>query len=141
MFANKCYYDLQRYVCIKKISHNTKEEVLRTLNYNIKYCSINLANRLENADKKSMLTSDRLFVWPYMIIMLRSVLHYIYTYMCVLKKLLCRFDPKNLVGEMRLTIPSMSMEMEYDVSGQLLIVPLHSRGYFRGNFCKFSYIH
>ncbi|XP_019867007.2 uncharacterized protein LOC109595997 [Aethina tumida] len=43
-------------------------------------------------------------------------------------------DAINGTGEIRLSIPYCDLEMEYDVSGQLLSIPLHSKGYFQGNF-------
>ncbi|XP_022919099.1 circadian clock-controlled protein daywake-like [Onthophagus taurus] len=45
-----------------------------------------------------------------------------------------RFNPKNLIGEISLTVPFTRLSMEYDVKGQLLIVPLRSKGFFQGNF-------
>lgn len=43
-------------------------------------------------------------------------------------------NPIKHTGEARFTIPWSYMEMEYDVSGQLLTIPLQSKGFFRGNF-------
>ncbi|XP_030766708.1 uncharacterized protein LOC115890577 [Sitophilus oryzae] len=43
-------------------------------------------------------------------------------------------DPINHAGEIRLTLPWSYLEMEYDVSGRLLSIPLQSRGFFKGNF-------
>jgi len=43
-------------------------------------------------------------------------------------------DPNKLTGEISLRIPHAEVVMEHDVSGQLLIIPLRSRGYFKGNF-------
>ncbi|CAH0558259.1 unnamed protein product [Brassicogethes aeneus] len=43
-------------------------------------------------------------------------------------------DAVNGTGEIRLTIPYCELEMEYDVSGQLLSIPLESKGFFQGNF-------
>lgn len=35
---------------------------------------------------------------------------------------------------MRLTFPKTQLEMDYDVNGQLLIIPLRSKGFFNGTF-------
>ncbi|RZC39115.1 circadian clock-controlled protein [Asbolus verrucosus] len=43
-------------------------------------------------------------------------------------------NPFNLTGELRCTFPWIQLEMDYDVNGQLLIVPLRSKGHFIGNF-------
>ncbi|XP_056647763.1 uncharacterized protein LOC130452479 [Diorhabda sublineata] len=43
-------------------------------------------------------------------------------------------DPIKHYGEIKLTIPWMYAEMDYDVKGQLLVIPLESRGHFQGNF-------
>ncbi|XP_017780270.1 PREDICTED: uncharacterized protein LOC108565358 [Nicrophorus vespilloides] len=43
-------------------------------------------------------------------------------------------DIDKMVGEIRLTVPRCEMSMEHDVTGQLLIIPLRSRGLFKGNF-------
>ncbi|KAH1024379.1 hypothetical protein HUJ05_003870 [Dendroctonus ponderosae] len=45
-----------------------------------------------------------------------------------------RADPKKHVGEIRLSLPWTTIEMEYDVQGHLLTIPLQSRGFFFGNF-------
>ncbi|KAJ3654888.1 hypothetical protein Zmor_014041 [Zophobas morio] len=47
-----------------------------------------------------------------------------------------RANPHNYTAEMRLTFPWTHLEMDYDVNGQLLIVPLRSKGYFNGNFTE-----
>nr|XP_023014639.1 circadian clock-controlled protein-like [Leptinotarsa decemlineata] len=43
-------------------------------------------------------------------------------------------DPIKHSGEIRLTIPWLYLDMDYDVRGQLLIIPLESSGHFQGNF-------
>ncbi|CAH1163964.1 unnamed protein product [Phaedon cochleariae] len=43
-------------------------------------------------------------------------------------------DPQKHTGEIRLTVPWMFLDMDYEVLGQLLIVPLQSSGHFQGNF-------
>ncbi|XP_060517814.1 uncharacterized protein LOC132696795 [Cylas formicarius] len=43
-------------------------------------------------------------------------------------------DPLSHSGEIRVTIPWNYLEMEYEVTGQLLAIPLRSKGFFRGNF-------
>ena len=50
-----------------------------------------------------------------------------------------RANPHNYTAEMRLTFPWTHLEMDYDVNGQLLIVPLRSKGYFNGNFSKYNH--
>ncbi|XP_050309980.1 uncharacterized protein LOC126745968 [Anthonomus grandis grandis] len=42
-------------------------------------------------------------------------------------------DPIKHTGEIRLTLPWAYLEMEYDVSGKLLTIPLQSKGFFKGN--------
>ncbi|KAL3282191.1 hypothetical protein HHI36_005385 [Cryptolaemus montrouzieri] len=44
------------------------------------------------------------------------------------------FDPAHLSSVVRYTLPWVYMEMEYDVLGQLLRIPLQSKGFFKGNF-------
>ncbi|XP_066247841.1 uncharacterized protein [Euwallacea similis] len=48
-------------------------------------------------------------------------------------------DPKKNIGEIRLTLPWAYIEMEYDVTGQLLTIPLQSKGYFKGNFSDIKF--
>lgn len=48
-----------------------------------------------------------------------------------------RADVDQQYGELRVTVPWFYLEMDYDVSGQLLIVPLQSKGHFIGNFSKY----
>ncbi|KAF5285656.1 hypothetical protein FQR65_LT13086 [Abscondita terminalis] len=43
-------------------------------------------------------------------------------------------DPKSLSGEIKFTIPSSFLSMDYSVAGQLLAIPLKSQGFFKGNF-------
>ncbi|XP_044752569.1 uncharacterized protein LOC123312284 [Coccinella septempunctata] len=43
-------------------------------------------------------------------------------------------DLPNHAIEFRYTLPWAYLEMEYDVSGQLLQIPLQSKGFFKGNF-------
>lgn len=40
---------------------------------------------------------------------------------------------------MKMVSPKSTIEMEYDVKGQLFIIPLQSRGYFSGNYCELRY--
>lgn len=50
-----------------------------------------------------------------------------------------RIDPKKLIIQSKVFFPANSMEMEYDVNGQLLIIPLQSKGHLAGNFSKFLF--
>ncbi|KAK9721659.1 hemolymph juvenile hormone binding protein (JHBP) [Popillia japonica] len=50
-----------------------------------------------------------------------------------------RANPKTLIGELSITVPHFHMELEYDVTGQLLVIPLRSRGYCEGNFTNTNY--
>ncbi|KAG5895536.1 hypothetical protein JTB14_010680 [Gonioctena quinquepunctata] len=43
-------------------------------------------------------------------------------------------DPVAQSGEIRLTVPWLYLDMDYDVRGQLLVIPLENRGHFQGNF-------
>ncbi|KAK9888493.1 hypothetical protein WA026_000744 [Henosepilachna vigintioctopunctata] len=43
-------------------------------------------------------------------------------------------NPEKLSAEVRYTLPWAYLEMEYDVGGQLLRIPLKSNGFFKGNF-------
>ncbi|CAG9834880.1 unnamed protein product [Diabrotica balteata] len=43
-------------------------------------------------------------------------------------------DPIKHYGEIRLFIPWMYTNFDYDVKGQLLVIPLESKGHFEGNF-------
>lgn len=43
-------------------------------------------------------------------------------------------DPINHYGEIRLVVPWAYMEMDYDIKGQLLVIPLENKGHFQGNF-------
>ncbi|KAJ3633805.1 hypothetical protein MTP99_010730 [Tenebrio molitor] len=45
-----------------------------------------------------------------------------------------RANANELTGELRLTFPWVHLEMNYDVTGQLLIVPLRSKGFLSGNY-------
>lgn len=45
-----------------------------------------------------------------------------------------KLEPAKHRGEIRLTLPWTYVEMEYDVTGRLLTLPLQSKGFFRGNF-------
>ncbi|XP_066141332.1 uncharacterized protein [Euwallacea fornicatus] len=49
-------------------------------------------------------------------------------------------DPKKHIGEIRLTLPWAYIEMEYDVTGQLLTIPLQSKGFFKGNFSDTKFL-
>ncbi|KAL1490581.1 hypothetical protein ABEB36_013251 [Hypothenemus hampei] len=48
-------------------------------------------------------------------------------------------DPIKHVGEIRLTLPWSYLEMEYDVSGHILTLPLESKGFFKGNFTNIQF--
>ncbi|CAG9768274.1 unnamed protein product [Ceutorhynchus assimilis] len=48
-------------------------------------------------------------------------------------------NPIKHLGEIHLTLPWSYMEMEYDVSGQLLAIPLQSKGFFKGNFSDIQF--
>ncbi|GJQ84874.1 hypothetical protein Trydic_g492 [Trypoxylus dichotomus] len=50
-----------------------------------------------------------------------------------------RANPKTLVGELSITVPHFYMEMEYEVTGQLLVIPLRSRGYCETNVTNTTY--
>lgn len=43
-----------------------------------------------------------------------------------------------MTGEIRVTIPWAYLTMEYDATGHVLVLPIQSRGYFKGNFSKFK---
>ncbi|XP_076270148.1 uncharacterized protein LOC143202472 [Rhynchophorus ferrugineus] len=43
-------------------------------------------------------------------------------------------DIDRAYGELRVTVPWFAMEMDYDVSGRLLSIPLLGKGHFKGNF-------
>ncbi|XP_044268728.1 uncharacterized protein LOC123013922 [Tribolium madens] len=43
-------------------------------------------------------------------------------------------NPHNYTAEMRITLPWTHLDMDYDAVGQLLIIPLRSKGFFSGNF-------
>ncbi|KAJ8920773.1 hypothetical protein NQ315_004914, partial [Exocentrus adspersus] len=43
-------------------------------------------------------------------------------------------DPIKHTGEIRVTVPWLNLVMDYDVLGQLLVIPLKSSGHFEGNF-------
>uniref|UniRef100_A0A6P7G0V0 Uncharacterized protein LOC114334786 n=1 Tax=Diabrotica virgifera virgifera TaxID=50390 RepID=A0A6P7G0V0_DIAVI len=45
-------------------------------------------------------------------------------------------DPIKHYGEIRLFIPWMYANFDYDVKGQLLVIPLESKGHFEGNFTE-----
>lgn len=41
-----------------------------------------------------------------------------------------------MTGEIRVTIPWSYLTMEYDASGHVLVLPIQSKGFFRGNFSE-----
>lgn len=50
-----------------------------------------------------------------------------------------RADPIKQTGEIRVTIPWVRLEMDYEVLGQLLVIPLRSIGHFDGNFSEYFF--